>query len=96
MCPLLEWKQVDGRVYKYLHPFLTMKIRKPFYFWGGIVIGIFLILSYFIKIEVDSGSNFVTRDSLLGILIFHSPWMLGFDILVVLGLIYYGSSIAAN
>lgn len=53
--------------------------------WNSFVgFGILLVLavSYFIKIEVDSGSNFVVNDSLLGIVIFHNPFVLGLYVLI--------------
>jgi len=54
------------------------------------MIVVFLIVSNFITIEVGSGANYLTKDTLLGLLIFHSPWVLGFYVLVILGLVYYG------
>jgi hypothetical protein len=61
--------------------------------WLGILIIVFLIISYFIKINVDSGDNYVTQDSLLGIAIFHNPFILGLYILTAFALITSGSKI---
>tara|TARA_Y100000034_G_scaffold123127_1_gene169485 strand:- start:297 stop:506 length:210 start_codon:yes stop_codon:yes gene_type:complete len=53
-----------------------MKIRNKKYFRIGVGILIFLILSYFIKIPIESGTNYLITDSLLGILIFHNLYIL--------------------
>jgi len=67
-----------------------MKIRRKGFFWSGIGVGLFLILSYFWKFEVDGGGNFVVRDSLLGIMIFHNVFVLALYILIVVVLIVRG------
>lgn len=58
------------------------------YLITGIAIVLILTASYFIKINVDSGSNYLTSDSLLGIIIFHNPFILALYVLiaVVLGI----------
>jgi hypothetical protein len=68
-------------------------MNKKIYFWMGIVLFLFLILSYFIKFEIDSGSNYSTRDSLLGILIFHNIFVLIFYIILILFIISKGIKI---
>ncbi len=66
------------------------RIKKKGMFWTGIGIFLFLILIYFIKIPVDSGINFITLDSLLGIIIFHNPFVLGLYILIVIVFVVKG------
>ncbi len=53
-----------------------MKIENRKYFGVGIGVLIFLILSYFINIPIESGTNYLITDSLLGILIFHNLYIL--------------------
>jgi len=59
-------------------------------FWSGIAILIILAVSYFIKVRVDSGIDFIYFDSLLGIMIFHNPFILGLYILGAVVLIVKG------
>jgi len=61
--------------------------NKKISFWVGIIIALFLTLSYYIKISVDSGANYVVKDSLLGIIIFHSPLILALYAIIVLILV---------
>lgn len=78
------------RVFKYSYSNLYKMndtIKSKSYFWTGVGILAFLIISYFIKIPVDSGINFITSDSLLGIIIFHNPFILAFYILFGISLI---------
>ena len=49
-----------------------MKIASKPKFYVGIIIAAILIISYFIKINIDTGSNYETTDSILGIIIFHN------------------------
>ncbi|MAG38040.1 hypothetical protein CMI45_01485 [Candidatus Pacearchaeota archaeon] len=67
-----------------------MKINNKITFFLGIIWIIFLILAYFIKFDVDSGANYIVKDSLLGILIFHSPIVLTVYILVGILLVLLG------
>jgi len=65
-----------------------MKIEKRinlFLILGLIII--FLAVSYFIKIKAESGGNYYVEDSLLGIIIFHNPLILGIYILIGICLI---------
>jgi len=62
-------------------------IKKPGYFWSGIIIIIIFIISYFIKFRVDSGSNFDIYDSLLGLIIFHNPFILAIYVLIIVMII---------
>ena len=59
-------------------------------FWSGIAILIVLVVGYFVKVRVDSGVNFIYLDSLLGIMIFHNPFILGLYILGAVVLIVKG------
>jgi len=63
-------------------------MKKKISFWIGISILVFLLVSYFIKFQVDSGSNYTTLDSLLGILIFHNIFVLLLYVLIVVVLIF--------
>lgn len=56
----------------------------------GVAILLFMLIAYFIKIPVESGINYETFSSLLGILIFHSPVFLIIYISIALFLIYKG------
>ena len=60
------------------------------FFVVGILLVVFLAISYLIKIQVDSGANFTTYDSLLGIIIFHNIFVLGFYVLIALIMIVLG------
>lgn len=59
-------------------------------FFTGIFILLFLLVSYFINFETDIGDNYVVSDTLLGILIFHNVFILGFYLLIALLLIITG------
>jgi len=56
----------------------------------GIVWFILLGVFYTIKIGVDEGSNYVIQDSILGIIIFHSFWILLLYIFIGATLIFFG------
>ena len=55
-------------------------------------LGIFLVLAitYFIKLNVDDGQNYITVERILGIIIFHNPFVLAIYILVAIILIVKG------
>lgn len=53
-----------------------MKLVNKSRFYIGLLIVLFLVASYFLKIEIDSGANYTVTDSLLGIIIFHSFFVL--------------------
>ncbi len=55
---------------------MKIKSENKKYFKIGIGTLLFLILSYFIKIPIGSGTNYLIIDSLLGILIFHKLYIL--------------------
>lgn len=65
-----------------------MKFNQNFFL--GISILFILIISYFVKIEADEGINFIVQDTLLGILIFHNPFILALYILGIIFLIVSG------
>ena len=67
-----------------------MKVISHLKFWAGIGIILIVFLSYFVKISVDSGTNYVVESSLLGTLIFHNAFILGLYILVSVSLIISG------
>ena len=67
-----------------------MKLVSKPKFYTGLIILTFLILSYFIKINIDSGSNYETTDTLLGIIIFHSPIILLVYLSIISALIISG------
>ncbi len=68
-------------------------MNKKIYFWIGIVLLIFLLVSYFIKFEIDSGLNYSTKDSLLGMLIFHNIFVLISYIVLIFFIISRGIKI---
>jgi len=59
-------------------------------FVSGVVILFALVISYFIKINVESGANFSTTQPLLAKLIFESPIVLGVYVLIAVWLILSG------
>lgn len=69
---------------------MKLRIRNKLSFWSGIFLGIFLFISYFVKIQIGSGANYVIKSSLLSILIFRSPFVLAIYGIIVLGLVVFG------
>ncbi len=67
-----------------------MKLASKPKFYAGIVILALLGVSYFIKLNVDSGTNYQTTDTLLGVIIFHSPFILLIYLAVTASLIISG------
>jgi len=65
-----------------------MKIKNKKYFGIGIGILAFLIISYLIKIPIESGETYIVTDTLLGILIFHNIFILIFYSLIAIYFIY--------
>lgn len=68
-----------------------MKRKKSLSKWAGITIIALLVASYFIKVSADSGANYVVEEKLLGIIIFHNPFILGLYILIAIALIIKGA-----
>ena len=58
-----------------------MKIKLG-YFISGLIFITILLISYFIKVGIDSGANYTINSSLLGILIFYNPFVLGIYFLI--------------
>lgn len=56
----------------------------------GILIIVFIIISSFIDVSVESGANYNVKSPLLGILIFYNPFILGLYILISIVLILKG------
>lgn len=69
---------------------VKMNIRKERYFWAGIIIALLIVVSYFVKIKVEAGLNYEVYDSILGILIFHSPIVFALYALISIVLIVKG------
>ena len=65
-------------------------MKQKTYFYIGIIILLILLISAFIKIPVESGSNYNITAPLLGILIFYSPIVLGAYIIIASILIFLG------
>lgn len=65
---------------------------KNWKFVSGIIILVVLLISYFIKLNVDSGANFSTTQPLLAKLIFESPFVLAVYVLAGLALMLSGLS----
>lgn len=57
---------------------------------GGILIVAILLFMYFVNVEYARGGNEVVSDSLLGMAIFHNPFVLGLYILIAGVLIVVG------
>ena len=65
-------------------------MKQKTYLWIGLIILGILVISYFIKIPVESGTNFITISPLLGVLIFYKTFILVIYILIALFLVYKG------
>lgn len=66
-----------------------MKSRKIL-FWIGLIIIVLLGASYFIKINIDSGTNYNVEESILAIIIFQNVWVLVLYLLVCAFLMFFG------
>lgn len=62
---------------------MNVKIDNKRLFYTSLGISVFLILSYFIKFQIDAGANYTVKDSLLGILVFHNIYVISAYILVL-------------
>jgi predicted membrane protein len=71
---------------------MDIKIVNWWYFSLGFFVLLFLFGSYFIEVDVGDFKS-VVLSSLLGVLIFYSPWVLGIYILIGLGLLFLGLKI---
>lgn len=67
-----------------------MKLVNKLRFTIGLGIIVFLLFSYFFRIEIESGANYVITDTLLGIIIFHSFFVLVLYILIAAFFIFTG------
>ena len=65
-------------------------MKNKFFFYAGILIIIFILLSYFIKVGIDNGENYLVKSSLLGLIIFYNPFILALYILIAAILIKKG------
>lgn len=63
---------------------------KKNYLYSGIFILIVLFVSYFIRISNYSVDGIIRNDTLLGIIIFHNPFILGLYVLAAVALIFSG------
>lgn len=68
-----------------------MRIVNNFRFYSGILILLFLLFSYFISIDVDSGANYTVTDTLLGIIIFHNLFVFIVYLMIALFFIVAGT-----
>ena len=67
------------------------EVKKKILTISGILVPILLAISYFIKINVESGANYATKTSLLGYIIFYNPFILGIYVLIAIYLVYLGN-----
>ena len=67
-----------------------MRIAHKKRFYAGFIIAIFLLISYFIKFQEESGTNYQTSDTLLGFIIFHNLIIFTAYLIVALFLIVTG------
>lgn len=67
-----------------------MKLNSLPRFSIGIAIILILTVSYFIELNIDSGSNYETIDTLLGVLVLHSPIIFGLYMLFSAIMIVWG------
>jgi uncharacterized membrane protein len=63
-----------------------MKTRETL-FWVGIGLAVLFVLSYFVKIRVETGYNYMIDDSLMGVIIFHNPIIFIIYVLILIALI---------
>jgi len=63
------------------------------YLLSGIVILLFLALAYFIPLELELGDNYVVEDTLLGVVVFHSPIVFLLYLTVGIVLLTIGSGV---
>jgi len=66
-----------------------MKIKNIKFFVIGVLLFAFLLISYFIPVEFIEEFNII-EDSLLGVIIFHNPFVLGIYLLVIVLFILKG------
>ncbi len=66
------------------------KRTNSIYLFSGIFILVFLGISYFINIDIETGANYLTQSSLLGYIIFYNPFILGIYILIAIYLMFLG------
>ena len=59
----------------------------------GIFILVFIGVSKFISFEIEEGINYKVKDNLLGVVIFHNPFVLGIYLLIGISLIIDGSNV---
>lgn len=65
-----------------------MKVNyNSWHFLTGASIILILIISYFIKIPVSSGPDYISYSRILGVIIFYNPFILGIYILLAVILI---------
>ena len=64
--------------------------KQNLYLGIGILVLVFLLISYFVPIQIEEGSNFNVITPLLGIIIFYQIPVLGLYILIGLFLVYKG------
>ncbi|MEK6925463.1 MAG: hypothetical protein AABW71_04480 [Nanoarchaeota archaeon] len=67
-----------------------MKIVNKLKFYFGILIILFLLFSYFISVNVESGANYIVTDTLLGIIIFHSLFVFIVYLIIAIFFIFTG------
>ena len=73
-----------------------MIIEKRGLFWTGVGIIALMILFYFIPIPVDVGINYITIDSILGIIIFHNVFILTLYFVIAVILVAAGLRFTKN
>ena len=73
---------------------VKIKIRGKVCFFTGIAIIALIIISYFIKVKMSSGFNYISYTPLLGVLIFHNPFILTLYVLIAIILVFYGIKIS--
>ena len=56
----------------------------------GVIILLILAISYFINIDLENGANYITKSSILGVIIFYNPFIFALYILIALILILKG------
>lgn len=74
-------------------PCLLRLMRREKLLIVGITWLMFLCVAYFIPVHIETGSNYIVEDTLLGIVIFYSPLVLGLYVLLGIALVAAGSGV---
>ena len=72
----------DGGCHIFLY-FFDKEMKKNYMVFWVILIVIVLVGIYFIKVNIEKGANYNVKSSVLGIIIFHNPFVLIFYLVLI-------------